>query len=40
MGRMGKPEELLGTAIFLASDASSYINAQTIVVDGGMTNIV
>ena len=40
MGRMGKPEELLGTAIFLASDASAYINAQTIVVDGGMTNIV
>ena len=33
--RWGKPEELIGTAIFLASDASSYINGHTIYVDGG-----
>jgi len=33
--RWGKPEDLIGIAIFLASDASNYINGQTIYVDGG-----
>ena len=33
--RWGKPEELIGAAIFLASDAASYINGHTIYVDGG-----
>ncbi|MCP1143745.1 SDR family NAD(P)-dependent oxidoreductase [Lysinibacillus endophyticus] len=37
MGRIGKPEELKGIAVLLASNASSYINGQTISVDGGWT---
>jgi NAD(P)-dependent dehydrogenase (short-subunit alcohol dehydrogenase family) len=35
MGRFGKTEELVGAAVFLASDASSFVTGQTIVVDGG-----
>ncbi|MBR0798010.1 glucose 1-dehydrogenase [Bradyrhizobium jicamae] len=34
--RWGKPDELVGAAIFLASEASNYVNGQTIYVDGGM----
>jgi gluconate 5-dehydrogenase len=33
--RWGKPEELVGTAVFLSSAASSYVNGQIIYVDGG-----
>lgn len=35
--RIGKLNELTGTAVFLASEASDYITGQTIFVDGGMT---
>ncbi len=36
-GRWGKTEELVGAAIFLSSDASSYVNGTTLFVDGGMS---
>lgn len=37
LGRWGRVEDLVGTAIFLASDASAYITGQDIFVDGGWT---
>ncbi|PMD39219.1 short-chain dehydrogenase/reductase-like protein SDR [Hyaloscypha variabilis F] len=35
MGRLGRPHELQGTIVWMASDASSYLNGSDIVVDGG-----
>ena len=35
MGRFGKTEELIGSAIFLASDASAFVTGEILVVDGG-----
>jgi NAD(P)-dependent dehydrogenase (short-subunit alcohol dehydrogenase family) len=35
MGRFGDLEELVGTAVFLASESASFITGQTLVVDGG-----
>ena len=35
MGRFGKTEELIGAAIYLASDAASFVTGETLVVDGG-----
>jgi gluconate 5-dehydrogenase len=38
--RWGRPEELVGTAVFLASDASNYVNGQIIYVDGGWLSVL
>jgi gluconate 5-dehydrogenase len=38
--RWGRPDELVGTAIFLASAASGYVNGQIIYVDGGMISVL
>ncbi|WP_298822776.1 SDR family oxidoreductase [uncultured Roseibium sp.] len=36
-GRWGKVEELVGTCVFLSSDASSFVNGTTVFVDGGIS---
>ena len=35
MGRIGEPSEIAGAAVFLVSDAASYVNGQVLVIDGG-----
>ena len=37
LGRIGKPNDLDGTCLFLSSDASAYVTGQTILVDGGIS---
>lgn len=37
MGRWGQAEEVVGAAVFLASDAASFITGATLVIDGGQT---
>lgn len=35
LGRIGQPEDLVGTAVFLASDAAAFITGQTVIINGG-----
>jgi NAD(P)-dependent dehydrogenase (short-subunit alcohol dehydrogenase family) len=39
LGRLGKPEDIAGAVIYLASDASDYVTGTTIVIDGGLTSV-
>jgi gluconate 5-dehydrogenase len=38
--RWGRPRDLAGVVVFLASDAASYITGQQIVIDGGFTTTI
>jgi gluconate 5-dehydrogenase len=40
LGRWGETDELIGAAIFLASDAATFVTGQIIYVDGGITSAV
>jgi gluconate 5-dehydrogenase len=40
MKRWGEPRELAGAAIYLASEAGSFVTGQQIIVDGGMSSMV
>ena len=38
--RWGRPEELVGSAVFLSSAASDFVNGQMVYVDGGMISVL
>jgi gluconate 5-dehydrogenase len=40
LGRWGETDELVGAAIYLASDASSFVTGQILYVDGGITGVI
>lgn len=40
LGRLGKPEDVANVALFLASDAASFVSGQTIVINGAMATFV
>jgi NAD(P)-dependent dehydrogenase (short-subunit alcohol dehydrogenase family) len=37
LGRYGTPDEIAGGALYLASDAASFLTGHTLVIDGGLT---
>jgi len=37
MGRLGRPEDLRGLVVYLASDASAFVTGETVIIDGGYT---
>jgi NAD(P)-dependent dehydrogenase (short-subunit alcohol dehydrogenase family) len=39
LGRAGKPEDIVGPAVFLASDLSAYVTGAIVMVDGGYRSI-
>jgi len=39
-GRWGRPEDVTGPAVWLASPASDFVNGQVIFVDGGLTAVI
>lgn len=39
LDRIGDPEDMVGTLLYLASDASAYVTGHTVIVDGGMTYV-
>lgn len=39
LGRTGKPEDIVGPAIFLASDLSAYVSGSIVIADGGYRTI-